>query len=145
MVLSEPAARVSAGASFVLLPAVITHSRPHTYPPPPSLCVLPICVIPFRVLPICVMPFCVTPFRVIPLCAIPISVMPVCVMPFRVMSFCVMPFRVMPICVMTFTSMPFCILTICIIPETGVGPSASDRCIHDLEITMSITEDCILS
>ena len=71
------------------------------------------------------------------------------------MSISVMPFRVMPILRYAFsryaylhddfTIMPFCILTICMIPETGIHPSASDRYIHELEIIISITEDCILS
>ena len=107
-----------------------------------ALCLiaLSICVTPFRVTYICVMPFRVMPFRVTSICVMPFGVMPLFVRPFRVM-----PFRVMPICVMPFTSMPFRILTICMIPETGFYPSASGGCIHDLEHTIPITQNCISS
>ena len=110
---------------------------------------MPICVMPFRVMFFCVMPFrvmpfCVISFRLMPICVMPFRVTPICVMPFRVMSFRVMPFRVMPICVMPFTTMLICILTICI-PETGFCSSASGGCIHDLEHSIPMTENCILS
>ena len=96
-------------------------------------CMMPVCVMPFRVTF-----FCIMPFRVMPFCVTPFRVTPICVMPFRVMSFRVMPFRVMHICVMPFTTVPFCILTI-YIPETSFYPSASGGCIHDLEHTIPIT------
>ena len=67
-------------------------------------------------------------------------------MPFRSMSIKVIPFHVMPIFVIAFAIMPFYILTIFMIPEASVRPAGSDRCIGDLEITISImTEDCIFS
>ena len=62
--------------------------------------------------------------------------MSIYVMPFYIIPICIMLFCIMPVCIITFTIKPFCILTICMMPEIGVRPSALDRCIHDLEISI---------